>query len=194
MRRTFAVLAAFFACLALPAGVLAYAEYPYLNSVASWLSGKSVEVRCLNERESKLDLTIGFWGASAYVEADNLGHPKRYTVFAWPLCKQLRDFRAGLRGLDEDTAWAIFVLVHESGHMRDAGWLPWRDEGIINVWALKRTYAVAVLRFGLIDTIEAKFAFNRLLLGIYMGQPDRYRPLACQHPDLLPSGDIRCKS
>lgn len=194
MRRILAVLAALLACLLLPAWAGAYKSYPYLDSVASWLSQKPVEVRCFTEREAALDINISFWGAAAYVDIDPLGRPRPFTVFAPPLCDQLRDFRAGYMGLNKQSIWAVLAIVHESGHLRGAAWPFWKSEAEVNTWAIKRAYAVAVLKFGLIDTLEAKFQFNKMVLDIYMHQPWQYRASRCQHPDLLSSGDIRCKT
>lgn len=189
------LLLALVACLALPAQTLAYKEYPYLNAVASWLSQKPVEVRCYTAKESRQDLYIHFWGASAYVLIDEMiARPYPYAVFAWPICEDLRSFRAGNAGITEDSVWSVLVIVHESGHMRGSSFPFWVLEDRVNVWAIHRAYAVAVLKFGLADNIFAKFAFNRVVLDIYMGQPAGYRMADCEHPDLLPSGDIRCKT
>lgn len=179
--------------LLLPTSALAYKDYPYLNAVASWLSQKPVTVRCYNARESAQDNYIGFWGASAYVLVDEIiGRPYNYTVVAWPICEDLRSFRAGNAGITTASVWSVLVIVHESGHMRGGGFPFWALEDRVNVWAIKRAYAVAVLKFGLADNIFAKFAFNRVVLDIYLGQPSGYRMPECEHPELTDKGDIRC--
>lgn len=188
-------LAALLACLCLlvPSTAVAYKNYPYLNAVASWLSQKPVTVRCYSAQESADDYFIGFWGASAYVLIDEaIIRPYNYTVFAWPICEDLRSFRAGNAGIDEATVWAILVITHESGHMRGTNFPYWALEDRVNVWAIHRAYAVAVLKFGLADNIFSRFAFNRVVLDLYMRQPFNYRTRECQHPELNDKGDIRC--
>lgn len=189
--RYLAALAALVVCLALPGSATPATYHPSLNAVASWLSQRPVKVRCLTKRESEDDYLIGVWGASAYVEIHE-GRPKKYTVFAYPLCKTLRDVQRGEAEAwtADDVVWAIMVMVHEAGHLRGADWPFWRSEAQVNTWTLKRSFAVAVLRFGIQP--EAKRLFNSIAIDIYLGQPKEYRSEKCQRPFVDEAGDVGC--
>lgn len=159
-----------------------WAKHPSLNEVASWLAGKPVKVRCLDAFESSRDVLISFWGASAYVEfeTDGFGHrlgPKDYTVVAHPICDDLLSHEGPPT---QEYVWAVFVIVHESGHLRGKSFPLWFDEGSVNCWALRRSAAVAQIKFGL-DPLEVP-EFNRIIWRIYLGQPDEYNRSECKLP------------
>lgn len=190
--RRIAVLLALVACFSLPTTGFAARYHPPLNEVESWLAGKPVKVKCLNERETARDRLTGFWGAAAYVPIQ-WNRPLDYTVFAWPWCHVLLDMQWGVnewRWDYADRVWAVFVITHEAGHLRGASFPFWRSERQVNIWALKRLYAVAHLKFNVPES--EKQAFNRTAISIYLGQPSAYNGGACPSPFLDENNDVRC--
>lgn len=179
MRRLAALLAALAASVSLPLSATAWDNYPTLNDTASWLAQRPVTVHCLTKRESELDLTISFWGAVAYVGIVENDRPANYTVVAYPWCKVLRALRAG--HAEAWSSWhvvvAVLILTHEAGHLRGGLFPPWKNEALVNCWAIRRVAAVAVLRFGV--PVEAMPAFNHIAAGIYRHQPLEYRMRGC---------------
>jgi hypothetical protein len=163
--------------LALAPSTSAWSSYPTLDATASWLAQRPVTVRCLTKQESLLDPWISGWGAEAYVEITERGGPEDYAVFAYPWCKVLNAVRVGQA--EAWTGWhvvvAILILTHESGHLRGAA--GWKDEALVNCWAVRRAAAVAVLRFGL--PTSAIPAINSIASGIYLGQPPEYQRPGC---------------
>jgi len=165
---------------ALASNATSYNRYQQLDDVASWLAGRPVTVRCFTAYESSKDPTISFWGASAYVEIEvdpetkQPIRPKDFTVVAHPICD---DIWASSGVPTKDFAWAVLVIVHESGHLRGAQFPLWYDEGLVNCWALRRSVAVAQLKFGLLP--ENVPLFRKLVYKEFLSQPDHYNISGC---------------
>lgn len=173
MRRLAVLLAALAAFFAIPAQ--ASFSPLALNDVETWLAQRPAKVRCLTKRESENDLAITL-GAEAYVNVAALGGgPENVTTVAYPWCKVAleRDYA------DPDFLIAVFILTHEAGHLRGGHFPLWYDEAQVNCWALRRTVAVAVIKFGMPTAMmDAARAF---LNTIYAHQPSAYHWKDCAH-------------
>jgi hypothetical protein len=181
-RRRFVVAVALLA-LWLASSASAYWTSPELDSAASWLAQRRVEVRCLTEAESADDFVIAS-GASAYVDGwfDRRGrwHPVNHTVFGYGVCETLIALLAG--EADEftvsDLAWALLVLTHESGHLRGHRWSA--DEAKTECWAIRHVGYVAA-RFGLDDS--ARRLIVAYALEHHRALPDVYHLPGCKLPE-----------
>ena len=164
--------------LAVPAAQ-AWDSYPEIDETASWLSQRPVKVRCLTEAETAADFAISLWGASAYVLLAPDGGPEDYTVFEYGLCERLHALYTQtwygtytLRGV----AWALLVIVHESGHMRGHGqW--WKDEGKVNRWAIRHVRYAALHMF---PNEHISYLLRDRARQWCEGQPDEYRTYGCE--------------
>lgn len=191
------VLALALACLLFLLAEPAYGwkRYGPLDSTASWLAnGRKVHVRCLTPEESATDWVI-LSGASAYVEGQEKPwneqgrwRPKRFTVFAHGICEAL----VGLRRANasdytvEDVAWAVLVLVHESGHLRGHRWSD--SEALTQRWAL-RHYVYAAMRLGVPE--DAARLLLRYAVTAHRGLPPQYLARGCRKPWVDQSGRLR---
>ena len=175
------ILAALVFLVASPA--LGFSRHASIDAVASWLAGRTVYVRCLTPRESRDDPIINAWGASAYVEGDrdrlNRWRPFDYTVFAHGHCGPLRSLlrRDLLDYSMQDYAWAVLVLVHESGHLKGHRWSS--DEALTQTWAL-RHFVYAAMRLNVSE--EEARELLRLAVAIHLDQPSEYRAPECSKP------------
>lgn len=185
LRRLLVVLVAGLVLFLSATAASAYNSSPWLNDIASDLADRQVFVRCLTAEESQADENIYFWGASGYVEgitdpATGRWTPKRYTVFAYGICEALWGIGTGdLRGFTvDDVAWAILVIVHESGHLRGASWSG--SEALTQCWAMRnfrRTTALLGITDPEIQTLLLWFA-----LQIHKKMPAEYRIPSCHLP------------
>lgn len=148
-------------------------------------------IHCLTQLETEKDPVI-VYGAYAYVNYNSMGlGPEDYTVFMNPACNIIKDLWRGKSYMWtwNDTVFAVLAVTHESGHLRGRSWPMWNDEGQVNMWALKRSWPVA-LKFGMPE--ERKEEFQKELLVIWHRFPHEYRPSQCANPVLDEDFNIGC--
>lgn len=175
-----AALLAALTLLLLAAPAAAYNTHPGLDATASWLAQRPVAVHCLTAAEAEADIAIQLFGAAAYVETTSDSRPANHTVFDHGLCEKLLAFQDGSwrgRYSLSAIAWAVFVLTHESGHLR--GWAWWKSEARTNCWALRHVRYTA-LRLGVSDDLS--YGIRSWAVYWYRGQPPEYRLAGCRIP------------
>lgn len=183
--------------LCLPVSSAAWTRPASITEVVRWLSMRDdVYAKCLTKRDVESDPII-LTGASAYVSGTYDTHgrwrPNNHTVIAPPLC---HDFLALQRGRAEgrnahDLAFAVLVVTHESGHLRD--WdrasLDSESESSTERWALRHFYAVA-RRIGL--THDAAIFLLGYAVKVHRLLPPSYKAGNCKWPRVEGGRLVNC--
>lgn len=174
----------------LAAPAYGYARYQVINQTATWLAnGRQVHIRCLTVEEAAEDYYIAIVGAAAYVEGylNQRGEwkPRRYAVFDHGLCEPLLALAAGDTSLydDEDVAWSVLVLAHESGHLRGHAWSG--DEALTERFAL-RHYRYTAMRLG--ASADRASDLLRHAVRIHRGMSEAYLAPGCRIPSVNADG------
>lgn len=161
-------------CVALVASSISsaapsYKSYPQLDEISSWLAMRPTSIHCLTKKEAKSDYNIVERGADAYVDGtyDSKGrwHPGDFAVFNYGLCEQLVKPTSV-----PFFSWAVLVITHESGHLRDATWS--ESEAKTQCWAIRHVRFV-VARMGYdsgIQNLVLSFAlkYHKAMSPVYL--------------------------
>lgn len=152
---------------------------PTLDGTASWLAQRDVSVRCLTQREAERLNVAGGWTPGHAVGRGWWFAPR--TMLSPGYCE------AVLSLLDPESAWArgtqaaaLMVLVHESGHMRNARWSA--SEAGTQRWALQR-FRSAALRLGLEPALASELLVHAV--AFHLALPASYRASDCRRPRVV---------